>query len=76
MSWAAYTLGGKVKGFEAESISTNQRFVGVERELQKIRELLERTVYVKPREFKSWCAVTESINKGWKCGDIDQLRQN
>lgn len=76
MSYAAYQLGGKVEGFKAESVSVNARFLGIERDISKIRELLERTGYVKPREFKSWCAVTESINKGWKCGDIDQLRVN
>lgn len=76
MAWAGYSIGGKVNKFETESALTNARFASFERDLAKIREILERNVYIKPREFKSWCAVTESINKGWKCGDIEQLRQN
>lgn len=76
IAWASYQTSAIIGSLQADKEAANLRFAGIERDLQAIRTLLEKSDYVTPAEFKSWCAVTEALNKGWKCGDTLRLGRN
>lgn len=73
IAFASYQISAVISSLRFDKEAADTRFSGIERDLGAIRNLLEKSDYVAPTEFKAWCAVTEALNKGWKCGDTLQL---
>jgi hypothetical protein len=68
IAFGSYQVSSIISSLRADKEAADVRFAGIERDLAAIRTLLEKSNYITPAEFIAWCAVTEALNKGWKCG--------
>ena len=67
---AAYGVGGFVTSLVKDKQQSEQKFDEINLELKGIKSLIENGNFIRRSEFEAWCRNTETLNRGFKCGNI------